>query len=403
MAQCVRLLSLTFIALYIFLHCEISHAQNELANKPTLKVDREKEGLILLDLPKVRMELSPFVVFVRPSGPDFEIIARGKVETIQDNKILVTLDRSAIIKYPLKGDLAVPLGTPRDWPPDSDPKVMTPPMETEELEPPGDPGFFQIDSGVLSGAVETTSSDGTSNEYKDIPKYQPTFFHFLWYFEFLWQLGIEYESASGVFPTSTYYRNFGPTTEKKNTFTLNYRFRRKWFKEKLRPAIRFMTTTSEFATLNTDEALISSQSSAMGMGARLSYEFDSQVWKPKKGSGLRFQQVVLGLNYYPFVNVADTGSIKRGTSSGGSNILEYKLSCSTLMYLKWFPWIKRYVFEFGYSETIAHYKFSGATASETLGFYTIPENTSSTEQQKWFFVTLGVRFEDVVGAFFKPR
>lgn len=397
------LLSLAWATVYS-LWIGVSSAQIDLSKTPALRVHSNQEGLLLLDLPPPpqKVQLTPFVVFVRPEENEFEIIARGRVETIQNGKVLVTVDRDAVIKFPIPGDLGVPMGSPKDWPPGMDPNILEPPVQAEPAEEPGDPGYIEFTWGRLSGSGETSGSDGRSNEYKDIPQYGPASFHFTWYWEFLWQLGLEYETTQGSFPTSTYYRDIGESTEKSQTVVLNWRFRRRWLGKKLRPALRVLNHSSEFTTLNPDEALIGSKLSGNGYGARLSYELDSAVWTPDpRRTGFRFQQAYADFNYFPDVAVQDTGDISRGLGKG--TITELKVGATALVYLNFIPWVKRYSIELGYAQRVTQIGFSGETQSELGGFYPIPENQSSLERFSWFYVSVGVRFEDVIGKFIKPR
>ncbi|NJL25653.1 MAG: hypothetical protein HC902_11090 [Calothrix sp. SM1_5_4] len=377
--------------------------QLDLQQAKPLKVVGEQEGILQLDLPKEKMRVSPFVLFVRPSGPEFEIIARGKIATVQNDKVLVELDRTSIIKYPLAGDLAVPLGTPKDWPKDSESPILEPPPQTTQPLIPPDPGFIALSYGKVFGKLTSGASDSYTNEYKDIPQYRPSQIHFAWYFEFFWNLGVEYESWSGSFPTSTYYHDYGDSLEDVSIISINYRFRRYWFAERLRPALRLVSINSSFATLNKDEALISSNASAMGAGGRLSFEWLSPVWAPTKGSALRLQQIFLDANFFPTVSVEDQGIIGRGTAGAGSQMYDLKLAVQAIAYVHWIPLIRRYYIEAGYGQRSASYKFAGTTRSEEGGSYTIPENLSARENYQWYYISLGLRFEDYIGLLFKPR
>jgi hypothetical protein len=281
---------------------------------------------------------------------------------------------------------------------------MEPPLSSEEGESPSDPGYIEYDMGQLSGGAQASASDDTSDAYKNLPKYAPAYTHFIWYFEFLWHLGFETETWNGTFPTSTYYHDYGDSKEKLSITSLNYRFYRLWLHEHLRPTVRLLTTNSTFSTLNTDEALLSSGLTATGLGTRLSYEWDSTIWKPEKGSGFKFQSVFLDLNYYPIVTVQDTGPISRGTGSAGSSMSDFKIGASTIMYAKWVPWIKRYILEAGYGQRNISLKFSGPTTSQDVGSgYQVPSGLTGTEKYSWVYVSIGIRFEDIIGQLLKPR
>jgi hypothetical protein len=391
------------LILFIFLFSSArAVAQLDLKKSTTLKIKSEQEGLVILELPKKKTTLSPFVLFVRLGKGDFEIIARGKIEGVQEDKILASIERDSIIKYPMPGDVAVTMGSPRDWPKDTDPIVVEPPIQAEPDNEPGDPGYFQLDYGLLKGSLETTASDHRSNEYKDVPSYQMRYLHLVWYFDFLWRFGLEFERRNGSYPTSTYYHNNGDSSDSTTTFFINYRFRKSWLGKRLRPIARLIASNAEFVTLNPDEALITSTMTALGAGVRFSYETDSMLWKPAKGSGFKFLQAYVDANYYPSVSLADTQTVKRGTEGKGA-MYEWRVGLSSALYVSWIPWLKRYTLDVGYSERNMNASFSGATANESGSLQPIAEGGSTTEKVKWYYISIGLRFEDAVGQFLKPR
>ncbi|RYZ69440.1 MAG: hypothetical protein EOP05_14820 [Proteobacteria bacterium] len=367
----------------------------------SLKVDSDREGFILLDLPTTKMKLSPFVVFVRPNGSDFEIIARGKIETIQDDKILVSLDRQSIIKFPLKGDLAVPLGTPKDWPKDSDERIIDPPLSEEDASAIPDPGFVELQYGFLKGSLTTTPSDGTTNAYKIVKAYQPSYLRFTYYTDMFWHLGLQFEQWNDSVPTKTYYRNLGPSTDSVTNLSLNYRFSRLWWKNRVRPILRLVATSSKFSTINPDEAVLSTTMSGYGVGAQLQYE-ETILYKPRVGRfGYSFSHAFIGVDALPLVTVEDTGSTKRG--NGGAFILDYKIAASGIAYFDFIPVLKRWTVEVGYGGRMTSLAFAGRTSKNPSDFYVIPEGTTSKENYGFFYVTLGLRFADALGQALKPR
>jgi hypothetical protein len=378
-----------------------AHAQFDPKAK-SLTVDSDREGFILLDLPKTKMQLSPFVVFVRPNGSDFEIIARGKIETIQEDKILVSLDRTSILKFPLKGDLAVPLGTPKDWPKDSDERVIDPPLRDEEAEVKPDPGYLEFQYGFLQGSITTTPSDGKTNDYKDVKSYSPSFFALTYFTDMFWHMGLSIEHWSGDVPTRTYTRDSGVSNESVTNLTLNYRFSRLWWKYRVRPTLRLTATSSSFTTNNTDEALLSSSMSGYGIGGRIAYERDLLFVPRGKNFDYDLSHAYFNLDLLPFVSVEDSGVVKRGIL-GSALIADYKLGVSGVVYMGFLPFAKRWTLEAGYGGRFSSLKFQGKTSKNPSDFYVIPEGTTSTENFGYFYVTLGLRFSDALGQMLKPR
>lgn len=398
----IRTLAVTFGAALLTSLPLFSYAQFDPKAK-SLAVDSDREGFILLDLPTSKMKLSPFVVFVRPNGSEFEIIARGKIETIQDGKILVSLDRESILKFPLKGDLAVPLGTPKDWPRDTDERVVEPPIRDEEITEFPDPGYFEFVYGTYSGSLDTSASDNKTNDYKDIKSYSPDFFRLTYYTDMFWHLGLQAEHWGGDFPTRTYFRNSGLSSESVTNISFNYRFSRRWYRNRIRPVLRLVATDSEFKTINPDEALLSTGMSGYGAGARFEYEQNSLLYAPRVGRvGFAFTHAYAGLDLLPFVVPKDSGTTTRG-SNGGAFITDIKIGAAGVAYFDWIPIFKRWTIEAGYGGRITNLKFSGPTTKNPSDFYVIPEGTTSTEISHFFFITLGLRLPDALGQALKPR
>ncbi|RME16787.1 MAG: hypothetical protein D6797_03785, partial [Bdellovibrio sp.] len=317
------------------------------------------------------------------------------------NTLFVELLSKTVMKVPYKGDLAIEMSPP--WTPkkENTEVELEPPLATEPPPPPGPPGFIQMDYGLFKGALATETNGNPANYYKNVPSFQFGNFHFEWFLDFLWRYGIEFDYFSGEFPTFSYYREAETTQQKVMTFKLNYRLRA-FYNKKWRATFRLTSLSDEFSTTNPDEAVISTNYAGLGFGSRLAWEPHSKLWKPIKTSGWAISDVFVDLDLFPFFQAKDL-SISRGTSSG-SFAYNWKIGIQTVIYLKWMPWLKRWVLSGFYGAHNYLLKFSGPTTSQdVIGAKSIPENGRFTETTSYWMISLGLRFDDFIGKFFTPR
>lgn len=366
-----------------------------------VKIDGEKEGF--LTIPQSALPNPPprFLLFVRSEEGKGEIVGRGIIMAVQDGKYLIELDRESVLKLPIPGDYAVPMGAPRDFPPLPELNMggNTPNVQEEIL--PDDKGWAQLDWGRFRNGTFASVGFNETNEYKDIPNFTPTYTHFIWYLDFLWRYGIEWTKTSGTFLTNSYdHRQFNSYLEEQQ-ISLHYRFRR-FFNEKLRWTAKLNSISNSFITDNQDDYLLSTLLTGTGIGARFSWEIKEPQWETTSYQPFTLQQIILDLDYYPSVKVVDL-QFPRGQNSNGSTIMQQKITVSVLAYLKWMYFFKRYVIDLSWGQSQANLKFSGSTnLANGDPSIVIP---GGTYQENYQFVSfsIGLRMDDLVGRFLKPR
>jgi hypothetical protein len=360
-----------------------------------------EDGYLVFLAPKSTYKVGTNILIMRPEGDVVDIVASGSVVGQKGQEVVVELNTASIMKAPYKGDLITIMAPP--WSPsDKDEElVLESPLETESVPLPPEPGYVEILIGTLSGSVYPTSST-QANAYKKANSFDFQSISFAWYFEFLWNFGYEYNSFSGIFPTSTYFRDVGESTYRFSQFGFNYRFRG-YDSGSLRPVIRFYSLTDKFETINPDEALISSQYNGFGVGLRIEARFGSELWKTDKYfPPLILQNLYVEAGYVPSLTATDL-TISRGESSGGSKAFEYAIGATSVIYLKWMPMASRWIVSGKYVVQSYDLTYSGPTKSEEGGFYTIPEGGRYKEQYSYLMLNFGLRFDDYVGKFLNPR
>lgn len=341
------------------------------------------------------------VLFVRPSAQNFEILARGLVKNIKAQQTELEVDPKSLIKQPLLDDLVVSLNKPYVPPPSEYLTPPTPPVRLDDIEIPGDAGFFEVGWGNYQSYLETTASQPV-NLSKTVGPYRFTNLAINWYQEYLWRLGIEYERVNGNFPTSTYFREKVNSSQRYSRYGIGIRSRR-FFKDRFRSIFKVHILKDEFLTDNQDENLVSTTISGLGIGNQWEYEYQHFLWTSgQKKIGFTFQKAYLSGMLFPTFKVQD-GLVSRGDGSSGSWGLEYKLGVQFLFYWKWVPVFKRWFIDMHYGHSEYNLKFSGVTKSETGGIYTITEGSTSKEVRNFVYLGLGFRFDDFIGKFFKPK
>lgn len=389
---------------------DITTVKPSSVNKPSEKVETitkrassvldDKDGMVIVSHAK-NYKLNENIVFIRLNGNRFEIISRGKIKSMNGDNALVEPDRSSLVKFPLKGDVVIKLGNP--WVPPKEVFPETPNINVQAEEPsePGDPGYIELKGGMFFSSLASDNSTN-ANKYKSVGSYQFPYYAMTWYHEYMWRLGFEYEKVNGDYPTFTYYHNNYSTKENFSRLIINYRSRLMW-DDLFRATFRFGYLRNGFYTDNPDEGVVSSDISAPGLGGKFHFQFASTNWKDESGPfKFKFQQAYFEMMLYPIMSVSD-GAVSRGTSSGGSFGYEVRFGADMLVYLRWMPWFKRWLLNAEYGEQIFNIKMSGSTKSATDGFYTIPEGGSYKEIRQFYFLNVGIRWDDFIGKFFKPR
>jgi hypothetical protein len=379
--------------------------------KKSMRVIKEDEGVINLSLTANGQSLAPKtqILFFRRKGSRMEVIADGVVTGDIKNKqgigeILVDLNRDTIIKYPEKGDYAIPM---------SDPNATAEGDKKDEFnflvpEDPVDktikdrPGYMEYGMGLLQGTYRTTSSNGNNaDDSKDVKGYRFKNTHFAYWLDFL-PIGIEMDSHAGNFPTATYYQNTVSSTESISTLSFGYRIHT-LLDRHIAPVVKITSLSDTFTTSNPDEHVLNTKISGTGVGFRLNIDFVSPVWKPEKAKfGLALQQVFTEFNYFPSVTAVD-GAISRGTSSGSSASL-YKVGATALIYVGFIPIFKRFVLQTSYGVRTYNLGFSGATTSESVAnAYQIPTGYQGKmiESDLRFFI--GIRIDDPLKLLTSPE
>ncbi|MBO9667537.1 MAG: hypothetical protein J7501_12080 [Bdellovibrio sp.] len=351
----------------------------------------------VLILPRTnRVRVGDLIVILRVRGDDVEVIARGAVESVQDNELLATLEGPSITKMPKAKDLVVSLSKLKAQDPDA-PIPEAPGSLFSEKPEPYEPGYMVLEAGPYNGHFESQSPNN-ANQYK-IYDFKFVETHFLWYVDFLWRYGIEYQTSGGNIPLKSYNREEQPTTAKETRIALHYRLLPVW--KELRPTLKLMSFKSEFQTTNDDEYVVSSSASGIGLGVNLHYLFGDNLYKKDKGFGWSFNRIYADFGYFPSYSVSDTG-VQRGTSSSGT-MMEFKVGATALFYWSAIPWIKRYSLDISYGMYQSQVTFSGDVKNAADGVYDIPPGQTYSESQTYLKVMFGLRLDDLLSKVMKPR
>ena len=375
--------------------------------KRSMSVIQEDEGVVSLSLLKNGQALAnkTQILFIRRKGSRMEVIANGVVTGEQKNakgmaSILVALNRDAIIKYPVKGDYAIPMDDPNGTGVNDgkDQNDFLVPEIAKEKNDHDRPGYMEYAKGLMMGTLNTNSSSN-ADAFKKAVNYRFKMDHFAYFSDF-YPIGIEYDSHSGNFPTATYYSKIVSSSEIVSMMSFQYRFKT-LMNRKLAPIIKVNSLSDQFKTDNTDENLLTTKITGYGIGARVNYDFVSPIWKPEKANfGFKLQQLFIDFNYFPSITAKDNG-ISRGTSSNGSNATTLKTGFTTLFYVGFIPIIKRFIIQGSYGIRSYNLKFQGSTVSEVGNLYQIPSGTTSVTSESDFRGFIGVRIEDPIRLLFK--
>lgn len=339
------------------------------------------------------------VLFLRPTKNNFDVLARGVVNKLNSDKVEIELEKESVLKQPQEDDLTILIDKPYVAPPKTFPESPSPGLATQDPENPGDPGYIEWISGGYESALSSEAGIPV-NQSKRVSGYRFQNFRATWYIEYYWRLGIDYEKLDGIFPTSTYFREKVTSSQKYTRYGLSIRSR-KFFKDRLRYTFHFSILKDVFGTDNADENLLTTSVSGNGISQTIDWEFESALWTSKKRLDARLQKIFFNATLFPSL-LAQDGPISRGTSAG-SNGYEYRLGLQAMVYLPWIPVFKRWVVDAHFGQTFYNFKFTGPTASEANGIYSIPEGSSAAESRFFVFLGLGIRFDDFISKFFKPK
>ncbi len=339
------------------------------------------------------------IVRVKDDKNDFEVIADGKVHSVDKDGFWLSVNTSDMKKIPVKGDFAVSLG---------DPKVFE---KKDQLKPtldfklkngvvePLEPGYLQLGYTFYQGSFSSNSST-RANSFKNINQYKFQGFQLEWFLDFLPNYGITLKSFGGNVPVTSYYLTDIPSSYSRLNLRLNYRTNRS--KSNLRWTFFIDSLYEEFKTDNPDEYLLSTKETSLGAGAMFAWEPRPSLLTFSGKSEFVFQRLFLTGIYYPKVQVQDS-IVSRGTDSNGSSRWDLGVGSTFLFNLSWVPWVKRYYLEAGYNVSETSLKFSGATTSESGGVYVVPQGGSGSEKDQYLYIQVGVRFDDFIGHIFSPR
>ncbi|MBC7397036.1 MAG: hypothetical protein H7333_06300 [Bdellovibrionales bacterium] len=380
--------------------------------KTSMQVLKEEEGVVNLTLYANHSLVNKAqVVFFRRKGARVEVIASGAVTGEKKNpvsglqEIIVELDRDTVIKYPQKGDYAVPMSDPNavgngDK---KDQYNFLVPEEPAVKEENDRSGYLEYGMGLMQGTLTTqatlTSLANTMvNGAKKTNNYRFGNTHFAYFSDFF-PVGFELDSHSGNFPTQTYYNKIVKSSESISTLSFDYRLKT-LFNRHLAPVLKVVMLNDQFTTDNTDENLLSTKVNGMGFGLRANYDLVDPLWKAEKGRFfLKLQNLYGEYVYYPSLTVSDT-MVSRGTSSPGSTGSQYRLGFNALAYLRFIPIFKRFVIQGSYGVRAYSFKFAGSTVSEVGNINQIPQNGASQEKEQDYRFFVGIRFEDPVRLLF---
>jgi hypothetical protein len=380
----------------------------EQITKRAMRVMKEEDGEVSLTLLPNGGSLAnkTQIVFFRRKRDRVEVIANGVVtgerkDAKGGGAILVDIDRDTIIKYPESGDYAVPMSDPNadgagdkkdqyDYLVPEEPKVKT---RNDR------PGYLEYGMGVMFGTLNSTPSS-QANDALATSGYRFKNTHLAYYSDFF-PIGFEMDSHSGNFPTSTFLKTVVVSSESVSNTTFGYRFA-PFFSKRLEPVIKVNLLTDNFTTNNPTSDILSTNTSGMGFGLTLNYNAVSPVWKPEKAKiGFAFQRLFGEFFYFPSITAVDQGLATRGTSSAGSTGMQYRIGFTSLAYLGFIPFIKRFVIQGSYGARLYKLKFQGATTINTaVDTNPIPQGNTASSSESDFRFFVGIRFGDPIGLIF---
>ncbi len=376
----------------------------------SMKVVEEKDGVVSVRLPdQTSFVEGTQILFFRKKGIRVEVIATGKVLTEERESktggllLRVELERDTVTKYPAVGDFATLLADPAGG-------AEADKRDRSDFLVPDDalarisnerPGHFELGFGLLYGTLTSTTTTPANNA-KISSSYRFGVIHAAYFSDYIpW--GIEFDSHSGTFPTSTFYQTTVASSERITVFGLHYRLP-PFFNRKLELSPKVTLLSDRFATGNTDENLLTTNTSGLGLGMRLSMNLLRNDWSPLKGEfPVKLQGFGVEGVYYPALSAKDDG-VSRGTDSSGSSGYSMRLSATALAWFDFIPFLKRWFVQGSYGFRSYSLKFSGPTTPEAVPSpVLIPQGGSATERESDFRIFFGVRFNDPVKYIIKDK
>jgi hypothetical protein len=376
--------------------------------KTAMRVIREEEGVVYVTLSGNHSFVAETpILFFRKKGSRLEVIATGKVLTEAAHpktgrmEIHVELDKDTVIKYPVEGDFAAPLSDPNALGNGNkqDQSDFLMPEEDASRAINDRPGYLELGAGLIYGQLATTTST-VANFAKQSSAYRFQNIHFAYFSDFF-PVGVSMDSHEGNFPTSTYNYDVVASKESVSLLGFYYRFS-PLFDKKLELALKVTSLSDRFLTDNADENLLSTEVSGMGAGIRARYDFAPLLWKPAKDRwfDLTLQGMGLEFSYFPTLTANDVG-VSRGSDSNGSTGIQFRASATALVWLKFIPWVKRWVFEGSYGFRSYQLKFNGPTVPEAIPVpIPIATGTRATERESDFRFFVGFRIDDPIRSLF---
>ncbi|MBU6155104.1 MAG: hypothetical protein KGP28_12445 [Bdellovibrionales bacterium] len=376
----------------------------------SMKVIQENEGVVSVLLPdETSFAEGTQILFFRKKGIRVEVIATGKVLTEErdpkSNALLlkVDLDKDTVIKYPAVGDFATLLSDPSGAG-EADKRDRSDFLLPEEqgLKPIDQrPGYLEVGLGLLYGDLSTTTTT-LANNSKNSSSYRFGLIHAAYLSDYI-PFGFEFDQHSGTFPTSTFYQTTVASREKITIFGLQYRFP-PFFNRKIELSPKLTLLSDRFITGNTDENLLTTTTSGLGIGAKLAFNFIRQDWRPLKAEfPIKFQSLGVEATYFPSLTATDEG-VSRGTESPGSSGYSARISATALAWFDFIPIFKRWMVQGSYGFRSYSLKFAGPTTPESVPTpLPIPENGSATERESDFRIFFGIRFDDPVKLFTRSK
>jgi hypothetical protein len=315
----------------------------------------------------------------------------------------VDLDKDAVIKYPAVGDYATLLADPTGSA-EADKRDRSDFLLPDEAGVKGSnqrPGYFELGFGLFSGALSTTTTTPANNS-KSSTNYRFGVVHAAYYSDYI-PVGLEFDMHSGTFPTSTFYQTTVASSERVTILGLHYRLP-PLFNRRLEISPKITLLSDRFTTENTDENLLNTSTSGLGLGMKFSLQFVRNDWSPLKGEfPVKFQALGLEGVFYPSLSAKDEG-VSRGTESPGSSGYSMRVSATALAWFDFIPIFKRWFVQGSYGLRNYSLKFSGPTTPESVPSpVAIPLGGSATEREADFRIVLGLRLDDPMKYILKEK
>ncbi len=338
-------------------------------------------------------------LIVRPvDDDDPEVIANGKLRSQKKNEATISFDPGLVKKRPNKNDFVILLGSPKQFadPPASkkskgDDFLLSTPVKPE-------PGYIQFKYLQLDSSLDSTSPN-QANSLKKIGKFPRTGFELEWFTEFLPSYGFSLSQMHSTIPITDYFHNPVPGSFDQTVLKLMFRTEKHAF---FRGLFYFQSLSEKFNTENGDEYVLSTSLAVNGLGAAVIYE-KGKLLPITPSWSYSWTSAKLSL-VYGFSTLAQDGAISRGQSNSGNSYQELRFALDSTAYLPIVPYVKRWILGVEFYQRALELQFSGTTVGENVGgAYVIPSNQRYKENESGFFITLGARFEDVIGQAFKPR